>query len=292
MKRSILALVGVCAVAFPIYSLGLLAKDGALDNGGTFSPDGKALLFHSFREGKGEIWEMDLTTLAQKKITAGDNNDRWPDVSPDGQKVSFISTRDANWEVYIIGRDGTGLKRLTDNYVLNLGATWGPDNVSLAYAEHRDGEGVSDIFITNIDNGKRTRIAENGLWPDWSPDGRSIIFIRPESDETINVIRYDVKEGTEQQITQGLGMVTSPRWAADSQHIYFVAPNRAGSQTIHRMAADGTGVTDIGAAAKMDSMPTESPDGATFVYGWNKEGNDDLYLRNLKTGDTENLTGQ
>ena len=36
-------------------------------------------------------------------------------LSPDGSKIAFESSRDGNYEIYIMNLDGSGQARLTDN---------------------------------------------------------------------------------------------------------------------------------------------------------------------------------
>ena len=48
-----------------------------------------------------------------ERIThAGARNPVW---SPDGTRIAFDSTRDGDYEIYVIGADGTDLRQLTNN---------------------------------------------------------------------------------------------------------------------------------------------------------------------------------
>ena len=38
-----------------------------------------------------------------------------PAWSPDGTKIAFASTRNGNWEIYMMNADGSGVTRLTNN---------------------------------------------------------------------------------------------------------------------------------------------------------------------------------
>ena len=46
--------------------------------------------------------------------------------SPDGEWISFLSQGDAGWDIYIIKRDGTGLKKLTDTPETEFQERWCP----------------------------------------------------------------------------------------------------------------------------------------------------------------------
>lgn len=46
--------------------------------------------------------------------------------SPDGEWISFLSKGDAGWDIYVIKRDGTGLKKVTDTPETEFQEGWDP----------------------------------------------------------------------------------------------------------------------------------------------------------------------
>jgi Tol biopolymer transport system component len=108
-----------------------------------------------------------------------------PVASPDGRLVAFIRQRDCAFvegcrdpaNVYVVGADGKGLRRLTRN--TNASSLhWSLDGRSLLFAERTAG-----IMLLSLDQeGVRTLTSDAGSWPiDWSPDGTKILFGRPGS---------------------------------------------------------------------------------------------------------------
>ena len=65
-----------------------------------------------------------------------------PEASPDGRMIAFMSQRDGNWEVYVIGADGEGLLRLTHDAANDGLPTWAPDGQYLAFASDREGQWI------------------------------------------------------------------------------------------------------------------------------------------------------
>lgn len=55
-----------------------------------------------------------------------------PSSEPSG-RIAFLSTRDGNFEVYVINADGTGLKRLTNTSDDECCPVWSPDGSRLAW---------------------------------------------------------------------------------------------------------------------------------------------------------------
>ena len=54
---------------------------------------------------------------------AGDSTFAW---SPDGRKIAFATTRDGNFEVYVMNADGSGQQNLTRNPAPDRSPTWSP----------------------------------------------------------------------------------------------------------------------------------------------------------------------
>lgn len=68
------------------------------------------------------------------------DQDTAPALSPDGQRVAFMSRRDDNWEIYVVDADGGNLQRLTDNPAQDGLPAWSPDGQAIAFASDRDGQ--------------------------------------------------------------------------------------------------------------------------------------------------------
>jgi TolB protein len=69
-------------------------------------------------------------------------HDTSPAASPDGGQVAFMSSRDGNWEIYLVNTytsEGQGVQRLTQNPARDGAPTWSPDGKWLAFLSDRDG---------------------------------------------------------------------------------------------------------------------------------------------------------
>ena len=80
----------------------------------TWSPDGKSIVFSS-RPNVSErhIYVMTATGRRLKRLTKGKNYNGRPVYSPDGTKIAFESTRDGDWDIYLMDTDGGGTVNLT-----------------------------------------------------------------------------------------------------------------------------------------------------------------------------------
>ncbi len=82
---------------------------------------------------------LSTTALTNIQPITDINDDTAPTLSPDGQKIAFMSRRSGNWEIYIINTDGSGWQRLTDNPAQDGLPTWSPDGKALAFVSDRGG---------------------------------------------------------------------------------------------------------------------------------------------------------
>jgi Tol biopolymer transport system component len=97
---------------------------------------------------------------------------RW---SPDGERISFMSRRDGNWEIHVINADGSGKKRLTHDRARDAVLAWSPDGQLISFARYHHGNW--DSYVMSAD-GSGLRHLPRNVWPVWSPDGRKIALVR------------------------------------------------------------------------------------------------------------------
>jgi len=261
-----------------------------LDNGMTYSPDGESILFHSYRDKAGELWLMDKNGKNKRKITEGNNHDRWPQYSSDGKKIVFISRRDGDWEVFSANSDGSDIKQITNNDVSDLGGTFSPSGNKIVVATVRkEGPFMADLVMMNSDGTHPIKIVENGLWPNWSRDGSTIIYGHATGENKFDIWAYNVANKTTKALTSDNGKNFGGTPSADGKSVTFVS-NRSGEFMVYKMNIDGTKQVPLGIAAKMDSKPSLSPDNKQLIWANNKFGGDDIFSQTLATGEHNNLT--
>jgi TolB protein len=123
-----------------------LTHSPGYDAEGSFSPDGKSIVFCSNRSGEKNlelhIMNADGTGVRQLTHTPGCYNGG-PFFSPDGKRVIFRSDRkkEGQLQLYVINADGTGERALTDNDGwIHWAPFWYKDNRHIIYtaADHSD----------------------------------------------------------------------------------------------------------------------------------------------------------
>jgi Tol biopolymer transport system component len=150
----------------------------------TCTPDGRAVIFTTNRDGDFEIYSIATETRAVNRITFSPVQDWNPQVSPDGKSIVFQSQVQGNSEIFVMDITGRNLRRLTFNPGEDVDPAWSPDGKKIAFASNRDGNfKIYVIDATGENEVVLTPDTNNNLHPVWSPDGRRIAF---ESDRTRN----------------------------------------------------------------------------------------------------------
>lgn len=130
-------------------------------------PDGRVVAKGCLPSGDCGMFVMGANGGGETKISA-ETSDTAPAVSPDGSKIAFMSSgRGAtNWEIWVMGADGSNAKQLTSNGNNDGLPAWSPDGKSIAYVS--DQGGVWAIWVMNADGSNQRKLVNMS----GSPDGK------------------------------------------------------------------------------------------------------------------------
>jgi Tol biopolymer transport system component len=151
------------------------------DAEGSYSADGKHIVFTSFRDGDPEIYIMNADGTNPRRVTSKPGYDGGPFFSPDGKRIIYRSDRKNNdmLQIYVNSVAGDAEKALTDNDAVNWCPFWYPDSRHIIYATSRHGHGNYELYLMDVDTGSEERItyAEgfDGL-PVFSADGKKMMW--------------------------------------------------------------------------------------------------------------------
>jgi Tol biopolymer transport system component len=117
-----------------------LATNDATDSGyggdgpPRWSPDGKQIAWWSKRDGDFDLWVMDAEGGNARRVLDTPGDESWLAWSPDGTQLAFGSDLHEvgkNSSLYVVGIDGTGLRRLTTHATrTDYGPVWLPSDDS------------------------------------------------------------------------------------------------------------------------------------------------------------------
>ncbi len=229
-------------------------SDGAPD----WSPDGRAIVFQSSRDGNQEIYATNADGGAVRRLTRNGAADGEPAWSPDGRQIAFVSDRGGSYDVYVMDADGSHQRRLTNDGGVDEWPAWSPDGRSIAFDSDRSGG--YDLYVLPSDGRtpplRLTRDGADERYPRWFPDGRELVF---ESDRgggyELKLITLDAPETSVRALTNGPGEDFGPAVSKDGRLVAFVS-DRDGNDQLYVVRRDGTrlarlttGMADRGAAS-------------------------------------------
>ena len=82
--------------------------------------------------------------------------DTAPILSPDGQKIAFMSRREENWDIYVINIDSSNLQRLTRDPAQDGLPAWSPDGNAIAFVSDRGG--LWAVWVMTADGKAQTQL--------------------------------------------------------------------------------------------------------------------------------------
>jgi serine/threonine protein kinase/Tol biopolymer transport system component len=134
---------------------------------------------------------------------------------------------------------------------------YSPDGSKIAFMSNRSG--ALEIWIANADGQNPRMLTSCGIsYPKWSPDGRSIVFVRDGELYTVATAG-----GTPIQLQHSPAeKVESPSYSANGEWIYFLGSYKGGEKEIWRVKATGGVAEKLG--GKGATWAVESPDGHVF----------------------------
>jgi len=155
-----------------------LTTDDAEDRQPAWSPDGTTIAFASTRDGSSGIYLVDVAGGDVTRLTDDPADDFNPQWSPDGASIVFYrETGDGHDQVWVVGADGSGERRVTDGSWHNTFPCFLPDGRIGLTCMH--GEPPMSIVCMGPDGSGRVTVGEPGpFFARWSPDGRTIAFIQ------------------------------------------------------------------------------------------------------------------
>lgn len=246
-----------------------LTSNSAVDREPAWSPDGTQIVFWSNRDGDREIYKMNADGSSQTRLTYNSASDRSPSWTSDG-KILFDRAPGnglqcaTGSDIYIMNVDGSNQMNLS-NQAIDCVASASPTG-RISFASDRDGD--FELYTMNPDGSGVTQITHNpafDFWPNWSPDGARIAFLRDEGggDNDVYVVNAD---GTgELRLTNTPTRVEfSPAWSPQGDKIVFDGCFNYPSciSQIYTISPTGAGempLTSIGNNSKPDWQPTPPP---------------------------------
>ena len=196
--------------------------------------DGRRRLVYVRSFADGNIWRVDTAAAGAPASSppvpaiGSTRFDGIPNLSPDGQRVAFLSNRSGESEIWVSAPDGSNAVQVTSMAVLPGFPRWSPDGQSIVF--HGDPRARPDVLVVPARGGKPTNLTAhllNAGFPSFSRDGQWIYFKIVQSQEG-RIWKIPAAGGNAVQVTGNAGTVAIE--SHDGRDLYYVsAADRPGS---------------------------------------------------------------
>jgi Tol biopolymer transport system component len=152
----------------------------------TIAPDNQTIAYVSDRTGRFDIFLRQIGTSADIALTHDQGDNIQPAFSPDGRQIAFVSSRAGGTEIFYPGFDNP--------------------------------MAGGDIWVMPALGATPRRIAKDGNFPSWSPDGTNIVFVRPR----IGLFEVAASGGDVREIkVPSARGYFYPAYSSDSRWVFF-----------------------------------------------------------------------
>ena len=248
-----------------------LTLDERIDLATSWTPDSKAVLFYSNRDGPFHIFKQDINATQPELLVGGRDDLYMPRLSPDGSSV-----------LYVVRPKPGGLSNNAQvmraplaggppQFVLEESAIWDIQCARIPYtlciySKIENGQQTFFTFDPVKGKGEVLQAAEvDGDNFDWvlSPNGKYLAWARnrtPQKEFGVRVL--SLTEGWKRDIAvPGWSEIYGLDWAADSKSLWAAANNRRGARALLNVGFDGKVRTMMSNQNAFLEWAIPSPDG-------------------------------
>jgi TolB protein len=139
-------------------------------------------------------------------------------VGVESGEIAFLTTRDGNWDIYIMAADGGYLRNLTTGRANGWWMAWSPDGSQVAFVSDRDGN--AEIYVMTADGSSPRNLTIHGsddVSPTWSPDGSQIAFVS-DRDGNWEIYVMDADGSNPRNLTHNSADDWGPVWRPAPPH--------------------------------------------------------------------------
>jgi serine/threonine-protein kinase len=185
---------------------------------------------------------------------------------PRRNQIVFQSSRDGDFEIFIMNADGSNQQQLTFNEVDDNFPVVSLDGQKVLFESERDGNW--EVYAMDIDGHNQQRLTDhpdNDRLPTWSPDGRQVAFIS-DRDGNYNLYIMDGDGQNLRQVTFATLRTGHVSWSVDNRLAFNTGTMSGSTWEIYTIDVDGGNQRQLTSNSVSDWSPEWSPDGRFILY--------------------------
>ena len=262
------------------------------------SPDGNqvALSWDGETGDNFDIYVKMIGSETTLRLTDNPARDCCPAWSPDGRSIAFTRISETKDEIFIVpALGGPERKLLTTSGAKPFGlwrfVSWSPDGRFLAFADQGPDQGPYAIFLVSVESLERHKLSAPPAeylgdgYPVFSPDGKTLAFVRAASANVSDVYLLPVAGGEPRRLTFGNPWIHGLDWTPDSSEIVYSSALLASGNSLWRISASGGAPERLALGGENVLGPSISRHGHRLAY---QQG---VYDSNIWRIDVQGSTG-
>jgi dipeptidyl aminopeptidase/acylaminoacyl peptidase len=221
------------------------ALDGAV--GWDFTPDARTIVFDGLADSTADlnyrnsnIYAVDVSSGAMRRLTSQEGAWSGPVVSPDGRKIAYrgyTQVKDSyhTSELYLMNVDGSGAQKASGDLDRDVGSvTWAPDGSGIYFVS--EDHGASNLYHTGLTSGPtkvtsgEQMLASFAMAPRGGPSVLGVA-LRSTAKQSPDVVRIALKSGARTgdvtQLTHVNDDMLSRMKLGDVEKIVYTSTNGA-----------------------------------------------------------------
>ncbi|MCK4547846.1 MAG: PD40 domain-containing protein [Candidatus Eisenbacteria sp.] len=235
-----------------------------------------------------------------------------PAISPDGERIVFVSDRDGFSDVYLMSAlDGKIIRRLLkgerSGKFQELAAfrstmCWAPDSRRVAFVARSVERHV--LYVMDSENGKILQEIPTDLdamsSPTWSPEGDRIVVSGLRSGFS-DLYEFSLGDESVTRLTHDIFDERAPVWSRDGRYVAYSSDEpwfESATSPLEVTRTHDLFLLDMTTGEKRrlthclanDQHPAWSPDGKYLAFVSDRSGTDDLHLLDLDRMEVRQLT--
>lgn len=219
------------------------------------------------------------------RLTDNPNDDTGPQWTKDGKIIFSRVYGDHHFERWIMNADGsdqTLIKNPEGKIVLELS----PDGQKFIYLKPND---PTKYYLSNVDGRGETLLPFKG--GGWSHDSKTIMFMRRNQGDDIDICTYSVETGQIKNLTNDPALDADGSFSPDDKQILFDS-TRSGNFEIFIMNADGSNVRQLTFTKAGNKHAVFSPDSTQILFTTDRENETaDVYIMNADGSNPTKVVG-
>ncbi|MCA1568206.1 MAG: protein kinase [Acidobacteria bacterium] len=273
----------------------------------SWSPDGKQIVVgtewvgvHSNKSASpSALWIIDVATGAKRLLTEGDAAQ--PSWSPDGGRIAYwYWSTEGRGDIATIPVAGGTPVKITAEDSTDWNPVWSPDGKYIYFASDRAGS--MNLWRIAVDEKTAevlgaaeavTTPSRYALSVSFSRDGKSLAYVRYESQANLQSITFDASSGNVTGepvwVTRGFTGISHPQLSPDGEH-YVARWPRLTQEDLAIFNKDGSNWRALTDDKFQDRWPRWFPDGRRVAFSSDRGGLNQIWSINADGTGLQQLT--